>query len=224
MPPQAMLMSVAAMWLVAVVIPGPNFFVVARMAALRSRRAALVTVAALGVGSALWGLAGFFGVHALFAVAPGLYAGLRLIGAMYLVYVGLRILRGSFRPRGEAAGAGEAGGAFRVGLMTSLSNPKSAMLVGSLFTAVMPPDAAVSVGLVTVAEMVAISVGWYATVACVLSARPVAVLFRRVAVWVDRVAGVLFVGVGGRVVAGMVGGLRRLPARRVGRAGRRCGG
>ena len=204
MPSGAMMMSVAAMWLVAVVIPGPNFFVVARMAALRSRRAALVTVAALGVGSTLWGLAGFFGVHALFAVAPAFYAGLRLVGALYLAFVGLRILRGSFRPRVEAEVGGEVGGAFRVGLMTSLSNPKSAMLVGSLFTAVMPPDAAVSVGLVTVAEMVAISVGWYATVACVLSARAVAAVFRRGAVWVDRVAGVIFVGFGGRIVAGMI--------------------
>ena len=68
----------------------------------------------------------------------------------------------------------------------------------------MPPDAAVSVGLVTVAEMVAISVGWYALVACVISARPVAAVFRRVAVWVDRGAGVIFVGFGGRIVAGMV--------------------
>ena len=204
MPPNSMLVSVAAMWLVAVVIPGPNFFVVARMAALRSRRAALVVVGALGIGSALWGLAGFFGVHALFAVAPRLYGALRLIGAVYLVYVGVRIVWGSFGARGEDAGGGEGGGAFRLGLMTSLSNPKSAMLVGSLFTAVMPPDAAVSVGLVTVAEMVAISVGWYATVACVLSARAVAAVFRRGAVWVDRVAGVIFVGFGGRIVAGMI--------------------
>lgn len=199
--PSSMLLSVAAMWLVAVVIPGPNFFVVARMAALRSRRAALVVVGALGIGSTVWGLAGFFGVHALFAVAPALYAGLRLIGALYLVYVGGRIVWGSFRPRAVEAG-GAIGGAFRLGLITSLSNPKSAMLVGSLFTAVMPPDAAVSVGLVTVAEMVAISVGWYALVACVISARPVAALFQRGRVWIDRVAGVIFVGFGLRVVAG----------------------
>jgi threonine/homoserine/homoserine lactone efflux protein len=204
MPPTSMLVSVAAMWLVAVVIPGPNFFVVARMAALRSRRAALVVVGALGVGSTIWGLAGFFGVHALFAVAPALYAGLRLIGALYLVYVGGRIVWGSFRPAEVEAG-GAMGGAFRLGLMTSLSNPKSAMLVGSLFTAVMPPDAAVSVGLVTVAEMVAISVGWYGLVACVISARPVAALFQRGRRWIDRVAGVIFVGFGVRVVAGVVG-------------------
>ncbi len=204
MPPTSMLVSVAAMWLVAVVIPGPNFFVVARMAALRSRRPALVVVGAVGLGSTVWGLAGFFGVHALFALAPRLYVALRLIGAGYLVYIGVRIVWGSF---GAPAGEGRAqdGAAFRLGLITSLSNPKSAMLVGSLFTAVMPPDAAVSVGLVTVAEMVAISVGWYATVACVISARPVALLFQRGRRWIDRVAGVIFVGFGVRVVAGVVG-------------------
>ena len=205
MPPTSMLVSVAAMWLVAVVIPGPNFFVVARMAALRSRRAALVGVGALGIGCTVWGLAGFFGVHALFAVAPALYVALRLIGAGYLVYIGVRIVLGSFGPAAVGAMGARDAGAFRVGLITSLSNPKSAMLVGSLFTAVMPPDAAVSVGLVTVAEMVVISVGWYALVACVISARPVARLFQRGRGWIDRVAGVIFVGFGARVVAGVVG-------------------
>ena len=204
MPPPAMLASVAAMWLVAVVIPGPNFFVVARLAALRSRRAALVAAAALGVGITVWGLAGFFGVHALFSVAPGLYVALRLTGAGYLLYIGARIVLGSLRRTGVAApGVGD-GGAFRLGLITSLSNPKSVLLVGSLFTAVMPADAPVSVGLVTVAEMVCISVSWYATVACVISSRPVALLFQRAHVWIDRVAGVIFVGFGARIALATV--------------------
>ncbi len=194
-----MISTVAAMWLVAVVIPGPNFFAVARMAALRSRQAALVTVAALGIGSTIWGLAGFFGVHALFAVAPRLYLALKLIGAAYLIYIGSRIVLGSFGPQGEGDARNDTGGAFRLGLLTSISNPKSALLVGSLFTAAMPPNAPLSVGLVTVAEMVSISLAWYATLACVISARPVAALFRRARAWIDRGAGTIFIGFGARL-------------------------
>ena len=203
MPPAPMMTTVAALWLVAVVIPGPNFFVVARMAALRSRREALVTVAALGLGSTAWGLAGFFGVHALFAIAPWFYGALKLAGASYLMFIGARIVLGSFRPASEDTGQAQ-GAAFRLGLLTSLSNPKSALLVGSLFTAVMPPDAPLSVGLVTVAEMVAISLLWYATLACVISAAPVAALFRRLRKWIDRGAGLIFIGFGGRLAAGTV--------------------
>ena len=197
MPPQAMVLSVAAMWLVAVAIPGPNFFVVARMAALGSRRAGMAAVAAIGIGSALWGLAGFFGVQALFVLAPRLYLGLRLVGAGYLLIVGARLLRAG---KMEPAAAEAAGGAFRTALTTSLSNPKSALLVGSLFTALVPPDAPVSVGLLTVGEMVCISMGWYAVVASVIAAPPVARRFRQVRGWIDRGAGVIFIGFGVRIV------------------------
>jgi len=199
MPTSAMAATVAALWLVAVVIPGPNFFAVARMAAARSRGEALVTVSALGVGSTCWGLAGFFGVHAVFAWAPLFYSGLKLVGAGYLAFVGVRIVLGSFRPVADD-GRADGAAAFRLELLTSLSNPKSALLVGSLFTAVMPPDAPVSVGLWTVAEMVAISLGWYSLLACVISAAPVARLFRRFRAWIDRAAGVIFVAFAGRLV------------------------
>lgn len=198
MPPPAMMATVAAMWLLAVAIPGPNFFVVARMAAARSRREALAAVAAIGLGSLCWGLAGFFGVHALFALAPWFYGGLKLLGAAYLGYIGMKIIAGTFRPE-PAPPAPASGAAFRLGLMTSLSNPKSALLVASLFTAALPPGAPLSVGLWTVAEMVAISVAWYAALACVISTHTVATLFRRFRAWIDRFAGAIFIAFGARL-------------------------
>ena len=203
MPPPAMMATVAAIWLVAVVTPGPNFLAVARMAALRSRGEALVTVAALGIGSAAWALAGLFGVQVLFVLAPWLYGGLKLIGGTYLCWIGARIILGSFRP--ERAEQSEArGAAFRFGLVTSLSNPKSALLVGSLFTAVLPPGAPLSLGLATVAEMVAISLLWYGLLACMISAPPVASLFRRLRRWIDRGAGTIFIAFGGRLAVGTI--------------------
>ncbi len=202
--PPSMIWTVAALWLVAVIIPGPNFFAVARVAAAQSRRAALLTTAAIGIGSTCWGLAGLFGVHALFALAPWLYAGLKLLGAAYLAYVGFRILAGSFRPAPTTARESP-GAAFRFGLITSLSNPKSALLVAALFTATLPPDAPLAVGLLTVAEMVAISLAWYGTLACAISARPVAALFRRFRAWIDRAAGIIFVGFSARLAFATLG-------------------
>lgn len=194
----AVMATVAAMWLVAVAIPGPNFFVVARVAAARSRGEALMAVAAIGIGSLCWGLAGFFGVHALFALAPWFYGGLKLLGAGYLAYIGARIIIGSTGPAAPPRG-GAAGAAFRLGLMTSLSNPKSALLVASLFTAALPPDAPLSAGLWTVAEMVAISLSWYAALACVISTRVVSGLFHRFRRWIDRFAGAIFIAFGARL-------------------------
>jgi threonine efflux protein len=198
MPPLAMLTSVAAMWLVAVAIPGPNFFTVARIAALHGRSAALGGVAGLGLGSLCWGLAGLFGLHAMFLLAPVLYGALKLVGAMYLMVLGGRILAASFRPASTPRDT--VGPAFRAGLLTSLSNPKSALLVASLFAALLPAGAPVSFGLVMVGEMLVISVGWYAVLACAIGSRPVAAAYARARRWLDRLAGVVFIGFGARLV------------------------
>ncbi len=199
MPPLAMMTSVAAMWLVAVAIPGPNFFAIARLAAGRGRAEAMAGVAGIGLGSLCWALTGLFGLHALVTLAPALYAALQLIGALYLILQGSRILADSLRPQ-RSPGARETGPAFRMGLLTSLSNPKSALLVGSLFAALLPPDAPLRLGLATVAEMLAISVLWYTALACTIAARPVAAAYARARRWLDRLAGVILIGFGARLI------------------------
>ena len=195
-----MLATVAAVWLVGVAIPGPNFLMVARTA-IRSRRAALAVVAGIALGSAIWGLAGMFGVHALFTAAPALFLTLKLAGAAYLVFLGLRILAKSRNaappdhPAGRPASQG-----FPLGLLTSLSNPKSALMVASLFAAVIPEGSSLTAGLAAVAVMVAISAAWYAALACLLSTPPMAAAYLRLRRWIDRLAGAVFIGFGARLI------------------------
>jgi threonine/homoserine/homoserine lactone efflux protein len=200
MPSLSLLAAVAAIWGVAVVTPGPNFLVAARVAAVRSRAEGLGVVAGIGLGTVVWGLAGFFGVHAMFAFAPWLYEALTLAGASYLVVVGARIIRGSFAPAATQQ-RGTAGPAFRLGLLTSLSNPKSALFVASLFAGLMPMGAPLGDGLAAVAEMVAISVAWYAAVVLLLTTRRAAAVFARAARWIDRAAGAVFVAFGVALIA-----------------------
>ena len=196
--------TVAAMWTLAVLTPGPNFLAVARVAAARSRRAGLAAVAGIGVGTCFWGLAGCFGVKAMFALAPWLFGALKLVGAAYLIALGGRIIVASFRPPGPAP-ALRAGPAFRLGLLTSLSNPKSALFVAALFAAVLPrvQDEAgdpVVTGLAAVAEMVAISVGWYGLVVWLLTTRRAAAAYRHGRRRIDCVAGGIFVAFGARLL------------------------
>ncbi len=200
MPSLSLLAAVAAIWGVAVVTPGPNFLVAARVAAVRSRAEGLGVVAGIGLGTTVWGLAGFFGVHAMFAFAPWLYEALTLAGAGYLVVVGARIIRGSFAPAATQQQR-TAGPAFRLGLLTSLSHPKSALFVASLFAGLMPMGAPLGDGLAAVAEMVAISLAWYAAVVLLLTTRRAAAAFARAARWIDRAAGAVFVAFGVALIA-----------------------
>src|SRR5580704_14531568 len=98
------LLTVAALWTLAVATPGPNFLMILRVAIGQSRPAGLRAVVGVGFGTMIWGAAGFFGVHALFEAAPWLYAALKLFGGAYLIFLGLRM----FAPGAQkAAGDGE---------------------------------------------------------------------------------------------------------------------
>jgi threonine/homoserine/homoserine lactone efflux protein len=191
---------VAAIWTVAVVTPGPNFLAAARIAAARDRRAGFAAVGGIGVGTVCWGLAGAFGLHVLFAVVPWLFGALKLIGAAYLLYIGARIIAGSFGPGEPPPGPVALGPAFRAGLLTSVSNPKSALFVASLFATVMPQGAPLAASAMVIAEMVAISVLWYTLVVTLLTTSRAAAAYVRLRRWLDRMAGAVFMAFGARLI------------------------
>lgn len=198
MDPVGMLAAVAGLWALAVITPGPNALLVTRVAVMRGRRAGLAAAAGIALGTLAWSLSGYFGVQALFLLAPMLYRALMAAGALWLVWLGLRLVAGSFRP--HPPHATRAGPSFRAGLLTCLSNPKSMLLVGSLFAAVMPHGAPLDVGLAAVAEMVVISLAWYGGVALALTHPSMANLYARAGRWIDRAAGAIFMAFGVVVV------------------------
>jgi threonine/homoserine/homoserine lactone efflux protein len=198
-----LLLSVAALWAFAVVSPGPNFLVTARLAITRSRREAIMAVAGIGIGVVIWGAAGCFGVRALFLAAPWMYLTLKLLGAAYLVFMGLRLLWTS-RAGGDLADVAPAkpkGSALPLGLATTIANPRSAISVASIFATTMPSHPPLTLSLAVIATMVVVSVSWYSFVACLFTIPPLAAFYRRGRRWVDRCAGVCFVAFGARLAA-----------------------
>lgn len=196
-------LGVAAIWTVAVVTPGPNFFLTAQLAAGRSRRHALWAVLGIASGTVVWALAGYLGLNALFAAAPWLFLGLKLLGGAYLVYLGGRLILASPRSAAlahpAAAPSMTAATAWRRGLLTNLSNPKTAAFVTSLFAATLPADPPLWLGLTAIGLMAAISLVWYGAVACVLGAPGLTTLYARARRWLERLAGAVFVAFGLRL-------------------------
>ena len=72
--------------------------------------------------------------------------------------------------------------------------------MSSLFAATMPQHPAPALGLAAVGLMVAIAAGWFALVARFLTMRRIADAFARSRLWIDRVAGLAFMGFGGKLV------------------------
>lgn len=65
------LLTIALLWFATAVAPGPNFLVTSRTALRTDRATGLKTTLGIACGTAVWGLAGFVGVHALLTLALG---------------------------------------------------------------------------------------------------------------------------------------------------------
>jgi threonine/homoserine/homoserine lactone efflux protein len=178
------LLTIAGVWFIAAATPGPDFLLVTRMAILHGRREALNCVAGISTSILVWGMAGFFGIHALFLAVPWLYAGLKIGGGAYLIYIGGRLLRESFRAApGGALGSDlpvqKSPHGFKLGLMTNLSNPKVAIFSTSLFAATLPPKPSLALGMAAIALMVTVASVWFVFVVQALTTGPVAAMLRR---------------------------------------------
>jgi len=199
------LLTITGIWLVTVVSPGPNFLATMHAAVTRSRRAGLLVAAGVALGTTIWAAASLAGLGLLFGTAGWLYHLVRIAGAVYLITVGLRMILAARRPAAPLSMAGQvcASGmrAFRLGLLTYLSNPKAAAFFTSLFAVAVPPDAPLWFDALIVATVVAMAGGWYALVALAVTWRPVAAAYRRLERVISAIAGAIFVGFGLRLAA-----------------------
>jgi homoserine/homoserine lactone efflux protein len=120
-----------ALTVVLVLIPGPIVTLVIATGATFGVRAGLLTVAGTSVGNAV--LVALIAVGLSWVVAHALYLFelLRWIGAVYLVWLGVRAWRNAGQGRAPAPGARVY---FRRGFVVALSNPKTI----AFFTAFLP--------------------------------------------------------------------------------------
>jgi threonine/homoserine/homoserine lactone efflux protein len=197
------LLSVAALWAFAVVSPGPNFLITARLGMARSRREALKAVCGITLGTVCWAAAGCFGVRTLFLVAPWMYALIKAVGAAYLLLVGVQLLWNSWRDKSQFRSRLTAGlprlSPFHLGLLTTLANPRSAVSVASIFATAMPSRPSLSLSFSVMMVMVAMSTCWYTFVACMFAAPYLARGYQRFRRWIDRIAGACLVFFGAKL-------------------------
>lgn len=163
-----------------VLLPGPDTLVVVRSILRGGRRQGTLTALGNLTGLTVWVLAAALGLAAMLEASEVGYAVLRIVGACYLVFIGVQAWRS--RGRVETPEAEEArrtsvlGTGFRAGVLTNLLNPK----VGVFFVTFLPgfvPDGA--------------SVFWTTT------------LFGAIFVVLTALYWVLLLGLAGRVTAWM---------------------
>ena len=130
-----MLAGFLAVSLLVIGTPGQDTALTIRNTLAGGRRSGILTAAGVAAGQAVWALATSLGLAALLVASEPVFAGLRLVGAVYLVYLGVHALRSAWRP-GAAPEALTRPAAPRhalsQGLLSNLGNPKMAVFFTSL--------------------------------------------------------------------------------------------
>lgn len=128
---------------VVIASPGPDTALVVRNALFGGRRLGLATSVGVTCGLAVWSLAAAIGVATLLRRSEPAFTALKLVGALYLAWLGIQALRMAWsgRERESAAASTRTAGArrgLRQGFLSNLSNPKIAVF----FTSFLPQFAA----------------------------------------------------------------------------------
>jgi threonine/homoserine/homoserine lactone efflux protein len=127
-PPPPLLSAFLIASFVLAVTPGPAVFYIVTRSLLQGRRFGLASVAGVALGNLGNASGAAIGLAALFAVSSLAFTAVKYAGALYLIYLGLQVLRAT--PAGIEAVAPEparTGRIFRAGFLVALLNPKTAI-------------------------------------------------------------------------------------------------
>jgi RhtB (resistance to homoserine/threonine) family protein len=197
-------MGVAA---IVIVVPGPDTVVVTKNVLIHGRRAALGTSLGVSAGLSVWTLAAAVGVASVVRASAVAFTVLKLIGALYLVWLGLQALRAAgHTAAGEQASLAAARpamgalGGFRQGFLSDLANPKIGVFFTSLLPQFVDPGRPVLLPFMALgAVFVLMTVLWLCAY-CLIAARAAETLRRpRVKVALDRVTGIVLIAIGLRL-------------------------
>lgn len=198
--------TIALIHLVAVASPGPDFAVVVRHSVAFGRRAALMTSIGVGLGILLHVGYSLVGLSVLIKTTPWLYTTFSILAALYLVYLAYGALRSGPPAKGSSAPTISEKGqisdkkALWTGCLTNGLNPKATLFFLSLFTAIIAVDTPFTVKLVYGIYLAVATGLWFCFLSYLLSTSKVADLIGQKGYWLDRLMGVLLLGLAAKLV------------------------
>ena len=187
------LLSIGLIQLLAVISPGPSFLITARTAVAQSRADGIKVALGLGAGTVVWSSGALLGLNAVFHAVPVLFMGMKVAGALFLLYIAYMIFVHAKEPLKIEGAAEKLGNPFLKGFLTQISNPKVAVFFGSIFIAMLPAQVPLWMTLALIFIVSFNEVWWYSVVALFFGSGPVRSFYLRAKAWIDRVTG-LFLG------------------------------
>ncbi len=193
----ATILSVLAIHLLAVMMPGPDFIVTVKYALTYGRKAGIRTA----IGVWLW-----IGVHVLYSVvwlafiisqSIVLFSIIKYLWAAYLIYIWIQSLRAKSSPQTTLTATHQehisSRKAFQNGFLTNVLNPKATLFFLGLFTLVISPETPKSTIAIAGVMMMIDTAIWFSIVAIFLTTKRVQKVYHKIEYWLNKVFGGLLI-------------------------------
>ena len=199
------LLAVAAITMLAVISPGPDFAMVTRNSYAYGRRSGLMAALGIACGVQVHVLYTVLGIALVITHSPMVFMAMKLLGAGYLIYLGWKSLSStSALEVGVASGPRpSAGKAFGMGFLTNALNPKTMLFVVATYSQVVQVSNGLATDLGYGLFMSLAHWGWFSVVAVFFSAEALRGRLLARQRMLDRVIGAALIGLGmGLALAG----------------------
>ncbi len=202
MEPAALLLAVFAVFIPALILPGPDFVAVVRSSMTRGTAAGLYTTIGVSIGLGMYATLSMLGLSAILTEFQWLAWAVRILGGAYLCYLGVRLILS--RPERIDIETGERRDDLHpllFGFLVTLTNPKAIVLFASVFATAVHADTPGWLMALMIGIVIGSSLAWYTIVSLFMSSAPVIRSFGRFCHRIEQFAGVCFVAIGGKIIA-----------------------
>ncbi len=201
-----LLLSIAIIHFGIVIIPGPNFLIIVKNSLMYSRRTGIITARGVAIGTIVYVIAGFLGFTALLSQSVVLFNLVKWIGTFYFIYVGIQLIHSAHQPQTDiqiedTQNQFNDKQALRSGLLTMLSNVKSAFYFMFLFTTVLPSDVPNTIKIAIIIMIPTISFLWYSILALTFSNHHIQLFYRKIERWMTYIFGGVWIFLGLRLAS-----------------------
>ena len=198
-----LVVSVIGIHLLAVMSPGPDFFMLVRNAITYSRKTGIFTAIGFGLGIGVHVSYSILGIALIISQSEVLYSIIKYAGSGYLFYIGIRSLMSENQHFETKTGTKKtdisALKAVQIGFLTNVLNPKATLFFLSLFTVVIGPDTSIPLMVFLGVVMMINTTLWFSLLAYLITHAKILPVLEKYQKGFNLVFGILLIGVAAKV-------------------------
>ena len=186
------LITIAGIYFMLAVSPGPNFLIISVAAAGKSRLYATFVALGVSTASVFWSGLAAMGLGLVLAQFQGSQRALQIFGGMYLLYIAFKTLKNAKAPLAkniEVSADLNVFSGYLSGLLTNLGNPKSLIFFSSVFATLYTPDITTTLKVWSILVVGVVSIGWNLVVVFVFSSKQSQNIYTGSMKWIDYMTG-----------------------------------